>query len=66
MEAKEKTNDKFKCCVARMDKQKMAKMLAKCCPDMNWEGSRDMSEVKTKCCEDMDYDYCSTMKDKCC
>lgn len=52
--------------MSRMDKQKMAEMIAKCCPDMNWDGPKNMSEMKTKCCEDMDYDCFSMIKDKCC
>ena len=39
MEKKEKTNDKFKCCVPRMDKHKMTEIMANCCEGMSEAGN---------------------------
>jgi len=51
METKEKTNDKFKCCVPGMDNQKMAEMMAKCSEDASGAGSwcSMMGECMKRC-----------------
>ena len=52
MEPEEKkTNDKFKCCMPEMDKQKMAEMMAKCGEDADGAGScfSMMAKCMKKC-----------------